>query len=75
MPLGARRRGLGTIGDRRVQSRIHHFTILLHQERRRVIGRASIVETVGRAIRGQLILDADVDAEQVAHGILVLDAI
>jgi hypothetical protein len=73
--LGARRRDVGTIGDGRVQSRIRRFEILLHQERRRVIGRAGIVETVGRAIGRKLILDADVDAEQVAHGILALDAI
>ncbi len=40
-----------------------------------MIGRAGVVETVGRAILGQLLLQIDGNAQQIAHGILVLDTI
>ena len=75
MPLGDRRGRLGAIGDRHVQRLVGGFEIFLHQERRRVIGRAGIVKAVSRSILGQLFFQVDVDAQQIAHRILVLDSI
>ena len=40
-----------------------------------MVGRAGVVEAVGRAVLRQLVAEIDLDAEQVAKGVLVLDPV
>ena len=68
-------RRLRPVGDGHVQRRVGRFQVLLHQERGDVQRLAAVVEAVRRRVRGQQLLQVDVDAEQVADGVLVLDPV
>ena len=63
------------VGDGDAQGRIGGFQVLLHQERGDVHRLADIVEAVRRRIRREHLLKIDVNAEQIADGVLILDAV
>ncbi len=69
------RRRLGTVRDGRVQRQVGRLQVLLHQERRRVMGGACVVKPVRHPVRRQLAAEGKLDSQQVADRVLVLDAV